>query len=294
MPEEDYADAFIADSALEWLDEQAPSDRPWYLNVSFVGPHPPFWHPGEPEIAPEAVKMPIIGAEDTPALRQGRSHYLQKCLLIDRYIGRVLEKLEAMGQAEDTLIVFTSDHGDMLGDRGIWDKRHFYEPSVGVPLILAGPGVPKQQRMEGARQSRDLVSLLDLYPTFLAAAGLDPSGDRSHAPSLRGRRFGLDLRAMLHDSQGHRLAYAELGTCAMLTDGAWKLVFDPEQGGVVQLFNRRNDPTEEHNLAGVAGYERISADLLSELLSVRVGLSQQTQVKERMRLQSFRVERRRR
>jgi choline-sulfatase len=166
MPESDYADRFIADHACRWLKEEAPHDQPWYLNVSFVGPHPPLWHPGDCDLAPEDVPLFVVGAEKTPMLSQKRAHFLQKCILIDRYIGNVLAALDARGQRENTLIVFTSDHGDMLGDFGIWDKRHFNEQSIGVPLIMAGPGVPRGDRDLGGQIRRDLVSHLDLYPTF--------------------------------------------------------------------------------------------------------------------------------
>ena len=285
LPEHDYADRFIADNACRWLESHG-GERPWYLNVSFVGPHPPFWHPGACEIEPENVPMPVIGAEDTEGLRARRADYLQKCILIDRYIGEILERIDA----ENTLVVFTADHGDMLGDFGVWDKRHFREQSVGVPLVMAGPGVPMDTRRMGGRVSRDLVSLLDLYPTFLRAAGLDPET----APSFRGRRFGLDLRAIVDPerSEGHDVSYAELGTHAMLYDGAWKLVHDPEQGGTVQLFHLPSDPTEETNLAASGAHEGIRARLLETILSVRIGLSQYTHEKEQQRLQTVRRPRR--
>ncbi|MFW6335690.1 MAG: sulfatase, partial [Phycisphaeraceae bacterium] len=286
LPEADYADRFIADHAVRWLEQCGTGDAPWYLNVSFVGPHPPMWHPGECDVAPDDVPLPWLGIEPTAAMKQRRAHYMQKCILLDRYVGMILDQLETAGTLENTLVVFTSDHGDMLGDFGQWDKRFFREPSAGVPLIVAGPGIPRGDRDLGGQVRRDLVSTLDLYPTFLAAAGLDPAS----ASSFRGRRFGIDLRALLADEPGvgHTAIYAELGTHAMCVDGRWKLVFDPEQGGVVQLFNRRNDPTEEHNLAGTPGYEHVTNAMLERIVSLRISLSQYTHEKERTRLQSVR------
>ena len=286
LPESDYADRFIAEAGKRWLKESAPADQPWYLNVSFVGPHPPFWHPGDNDFKPEETPFPIFQSKNPTQVREKRADFLQKCILIDRYIGEVLETLEARGEMDNTLIVFASDHGDMLGDFDIWDKRHFYEQSVGVPLIMAGPGIPLGDRALGGQVRRDLVSLLDLYPTFLSAAGVDPVA----TPSFRGRRFGVDLHEVLREGRpsGHSMIYSELSTSVMAVTGPWKLVFDPDQGGVTHLFNHRRDPDELDNLAGVAGYEGVTADLLGEALGARIGLTQYTQEKERTRLQRVR------
>ena len=286
MPEDDYADRFIANAGKRWLEESAPKEQPWYLNVSFVGPHPPFWHPGGNDFAPEETPFPLTRSENPDQVRAKRADYLQKCILIDRYIGEILETLEARGERDNTLIVFASDHGDMLGDFDIWDKRHFYEQSVGVPLIMAGPGIPLGDRELGGQVRHDLVSLLDLYPTFLATAGVDPET----APSFRGRRFGVDLHGVLEEGRqsGHSLIYSELGTSVMAVTGPWKIVYDPEQGGVTHLFNHRRDPRELDNLAGVAGYEGVTAELLADLLGTRIGLSQYNHEKERTRLQRTR------
>jgi arylsulfatase len=277
---DETADGFVAARALEAL-EGYDGERPFYLNVSFVGPHPPYWHPGEPAAGPEEMPPPR-GAEDTAEVRRRRAHYTEKCRLIDAHIGRILELVERRGWAGRTAVVFTSDHGDCLGDHGIWDKRHFYAPSVGVPLVVAGPGVPAEERSNGPRVSRALVSLLDLYPTFLALAGAAPP----HDP----RRPGRDLLAMLRGEPGsmHDVVFAELGTSVMINDGAWKMVFDPEQGGVTHLFNLRVDGEELDNLAGRAGYEAVEAGLIRRILAERIRLSQRTHVKEEQRLQRVR------
>jgi arylsulfatase A-like enzyme len=274
------ADGFIAEQALRFLREYR-DDKPFYLNVGFVGPHPPYWHPGEPAAASSQMPPPRA-APDTAEVRERRAHYTEKCRLIDGHVGRILDALRERGSAEDTVFVFTSDHGDCLGDYGIWDKRHFYWPSVGVPLVMAGPGVPAGERMNGPRVSRALVSLLDLYPTLLALAGTQPDARR--------RRFGRDLLAMLGGAREsmHDAVFAELATSAMVNDGMWKLVFDPEQGGTTHLFNLRSDPGELENLAGRAGYEAVEAALIRRILTERIRLSQSTHVKEEQRLQRVR------
>ncbi len=279
--EDDSADGFIGVHGVRFI-EGYEGEGPFYLNVSFVGPHPPLWHPGELGHDPEAVTPPI-GADDTAQARLKRAHYLDKCALIDRYVGRLVEALTARNLLDDTVIVFTSDHGDCLGDFGIWDKRYFYESSVGVPLVMSGRGVPAGERRNGPRISRALVSHLDLYPTLLELAGVVAKPER--------HRAGRSILAMLRDEPGagHEAVFAELATGAMVRTGGWKLVFDPEQGGVRQLFNLTVDPEELTNLAGVAGYESVTLELVQRLLSHRIRLTQTTQVKEEQRLQRVRT-----
>ncbi|MBZ0293171.1 MAG: sulfatase-like hydrolase/transferase [Anaerolineae bacterium] len=272
---DDTADGFIGTNGVRFI-EQYDREQPFYLNLSFIGPHPPLWHPNPPAHDPAAMPAPI-GAPDDPRTRERRAHYMDKCALIDGYIGRLVDTLEQRDMLENTVIVFTSDHGDNLGDYGIWDKRYFYELSVGVPFFMCGPGIPAQERMNGPRVSRSLVSHLDLYPTFLELAGASmPS-----SPPRAGR-------SILH-APAHRAIYAELATSAMIRTGNWKLVFDPEQGGVTYLFNLLVDPQEQQNLAGVAGYEHVTLDLVQRLLEHRIRLTQYTHIKEEQRLQRVRI-----
>ena len=263
--------------------ENYEENRPFYLNLSFIGPHPPYWHPGELTIDASGVPAPIE-APDSTRTRKRRAHYMEKCALIDRYVGRLVEVLEKLGMMENTAIIFASDHGDNLGDYGIWDKRFFYENSAGVPLIMRGPGIPGQERINGPRVSKLLVSHLDLYPTILNIAGVDVQKNR--------KRDGHNLIPALSGETAicHSAVYAELATCAMIRTGNWKLVFDPEQGGVQYLFNLVIDPKEQNNLAGVAGYENVTLDLIQRLLAHRIRLTQYTHVKEEQRLQRVRVD----
>jgi arylsulfatase len=276
---DESADGFIGLNGIRFVENYA-EDRPFYLNLSFIGPHPPLWHPGGLTHKPEDMDAPI-GAPDSADTRLKRAHYLDKCALIDEYIGGLVDVLKKRGLFEDTVFIFSSDHGDNLGDYGIWDKRFFYEQSVGVPLFLSGPDVPAGERRNGPRVSKALVSHHDLYPTILALAG---------ASSPKRKRVGKDLLAILRGDIGaHDAAYAELATCAMIRTGNWKLVFDPEQGGVQYLFNLAIDPHEQHNLAGAAGYEHVTLDLVQRLLAHRICLTQYTHVKEEQRLQRVRT-----
>ena len=280
FPTEECADAFIGANGVRFVQDYS-GDKPFYLNLSFIGPHPPFWHPGETRKG-LADAMPVKGAESSEVLQHQRCRYLEKCAIIDAQVGELVEALEKRGELDNTVIVFTSDHGDMLGDRGIWDKRHFYEESVGVPLFLAGARIQKEARDCGARVSKALVSHLDLYPTILDIAGVGMPSDV--------RRPGESLLRILDESvAGHDHVIAELATAMMIRTANWKCVFDPQSGGIQQLFNLAGDPEELHNLAGCPGYEHIALELVGHLLADKIRRSQTTQVKEEQRLQRVHI-----
>jgi arylsulfatase A-like enzyme len=281
----DSIDGYIGEQSIAYIQNHA-FDVPLYLNVGFVGPHPPYWAPGEYSAMFDPAQMPapkgVTDPERIAYCQRIRASYLGKVALIDHYIGRLCEALKDKGVLDDTLIVFSSDHGDNLGDYGIWNKRHFYEQSAGVPLVMAGPGVSMNPRLGGSI-CKALVSQIDLYPTFLQAARCE---------NIYGvhKRQGRPLLDLTSGGEPFRDAvFSELGTASMVRDANWKLVYDPEQGGVQHLYNLRNDPQELTNLAGVAGYREIEAGLLERLLTHFIGLTHFTHDKERTGLQRVRV-----
>ena len=281
----EFDDGYIGETAVKYIEEYE-DDAPLYLQVGFLGPHPPYWAPGEYATMydPENMQPPV--AVDDPKLiaraKRARAQYLGRVSLIDHTIGQLCTALEAKGMLDNTLIVFTADHGDLIGDYGIFDKRYFYEQSVRVPLIMAGPGIELNARL-GGRICRELVSGVDLYPTFLHAAGCE---NRLGS----GSRDGLSLLDIVNDRGPRRKAvYSELGTMMMVRDANWKLVVDAEQDGVQYLFNLRRDPEELDNLAGAAGYAHVEKQYVELLLARLIGLTHHTQQKERERLQRVRV-----
>lgn len=281
MNSEDSEDGFIGSEAIKFV-RNYNRKQPFYLNVSFIGPHPPYMVPGEALTNPEDTKRPV-SAPPSPETARKRAVYADMCTHIDSYIGRLVQELKTRGLYENTTIIFVADHGDNLGDYGIWDKRYFYEQSAGVPMLMAGKGVTGTNKRFEAIQSKALVSTLDIYPTILALAGMKLSP---------GERPGRNLLEIFNEDnpQAFRSAvFSQLGTSTMVRTASWKMVFDPEQGGVVCLFNLIRDPGELDNLAGVAGYEGITASLTSELLSYYISLHQYTQAKEQIRLQKVRV-----
>jgi arylsulfatase A-like enzyme len=148
---------------------------------------------------------------------------------------------------------------------------------------MAGPGIPAEERGCGPRVSKSLITHLDLYPTILALAGAERKLER--------QRTGRDILPLLHNEPDslHDAVYAELATSAMIRTAGWKMVFDPEQGGIVYLFNLSVDSLEEQNLAGVPAYDGIAKGLLERLLSHRIRFTQYTQAKEEQRYQHVRA-----
>ncbi len=244
-------DRRVAAAACSWLAEPARKDAPWCAFVSFLSPHYPLIAPPEDlaryratDYEAEAETVP-----DHPVLQQmwefwdhdryftperrGVAHasYRALCTFVDREVGRVLDALEQSGQAEDTLVLFTSDHGDMMGQHGFWVKSVMYDSSARVPLIMAGPGIGP-----GAWEAP--VSLIDFAPTICGALGVTCEG-----------ASGVDLMAPLPDravlSEYHD-GGAPVGI-TMLRWDRWKLVHYAE-GQPPQLFDMDADPEERTDL----------------------------------------------
>ncbi len=271
-----------AKAYLEAYDQQ----KPLLLAVGVVGPHPPYWAPApyREMFRPDDMPAPkqATGPGAIRAWQRKRARKAGMVRLIDDGLGRLLDVLDAKGMSDNTLIVFTADHGDMMGDHGEGDKRFFYEESVGVPLVMAGAGVPVDER-EPLGPCRALVSGVDLYQTFLHAAGARSAHDDAGRVGLSLLDVAAD-RCVLRDA-----VVSELGTSTMIRDANWKLVYDPEEGGVIQLFNLRTDPQELRNLAGEPGHGDVEARLVSRLLDHSVRQSRFTHTKERKRVQRVRV-----
>ena len=272
-------DRAVADAATGWLEARAASGGPpWALFVSFVSPHYPLAAPQEwfdlYAGADPPMPKPYAGNwRDHPALREtlrffdydrhfdARSRdaavrsYLGLASFVDDLIGRVLAALEASGFADETTILFTSDHGEMLGDYGLWTKQVMFEGSAGIPMILAGPGI-----MAGTAAGRTVdtpVSLVDVFPTVLDAMG-------APAPSApRPGRSLLEVAAAPDDPDRPVLSeYHDGGSVTgafMLRRGGWKLVH--HEGFAPQLFDLSGDPDERRDLAA----DRAVADVLGAM-----------------------------
>ena len=249
LPAEAFEDVYIGHRAAEWIDA-VPDDYPWHLFVSFVGPHDPFDPPAEyadryrDADVPPAVRSGHDGKPDWVNARRRdlsddevavtRRQYCAAIELIDDQVGRIIEAVERRGMGEDTVVVFASDHGEMLGDHGLYTKSVPYEAALRVPLIAAGPDIP------GGRTSDALVELIDVNPTLCALAGLTV-------------QEGLDARDLGSVLTGERATHREEAASALrefrlVRTAERKLV--AHQTGEVELYDLKNDPDERENLAG--------------------------------------------
>jgi len=209
LPDHAFQDEWIGRRAMDVLQE-LPEDRPWFMQVNFGGPHPPFdvtremhgWY-RDPD-----VSFPDPTGVDADVSHQDvRRNYAAKIELIDRWIGQYLARLDDRGDLEETVVVYASDHGEMLSDRGDWGKGQPHHPSVSVPMVAAGPGIASGVVCETP------VSVLDLHRTFCGLAGLRSDAEgRSLEPLFEGETIDRDL------------VYSALDDWEMAFDGRFKLV----------------------------------------------------------------------
>jgi choline-sulfatase len=258
--------AFMATQKLYQLarDRDDAARRPWCLTVSFTHPHDPYvarrkyWDLYEdcPALEPEVGFIPyeqhdphsqrLYVASDYASfdirpeqVRRARHGYFANISYLDDKVGELLAVLKATRMLDDTVLMFCSDHGDLLGERGLWFKMCFFEGSARVPLMLAGPGIP-------AGLVEQPTSNVDILPTLCALAGIDLS---AIAPWTDGRSL-LPLAAGRNDDRPVYMEYAAEGSIAPLVsirEGRWKLVHceaDPPL-----LFDLQSDPRELTNLA---------------------------------------------
>jgi choline-sulfatase len=190
-------------------------------------------------------------------LNARRAHYAA-ISYVDDQVGKLLEALETVGLTKETIVIFASDHGEMLGERGLWYKMSFFEPSTTVPLIVSAPGRFAPRRVAAS------VSLLDIAPTLaeLAGASIAPDGSgvdgTSLVPHLEGARgAGSEVVA------GEYLAEGALAPVVMIRRGALKFVASP--GDPDQLYDLDTDPNELANLAGSPAHAREVSALQGEV-----------------------------
>jgi arylsulfatase len=219
LPEEAYQDNWIGRQT-EQLLRDAPTDQPWFCQVNFVNPHNPWdvteemhgWY-RDPDVEFPAVVEPDgeLSAENHQEIRRNYAAMVEN---IDRWVGRFLDLLEERGEREDTLVVFASDHGEMLGDHGMWYKRSPYHQSAGVPLVVSGPGVEERGVVD------EPATILDLHATFRDYAGIDTGDNESRTmrPYLEGA-----------SDPPRDVVFSGVNHWRMAFDGRYKLVrgFDP-------------------------------------------------------------------
>ncbi len=246
LPTETFLDCYQGRRAVEWI-RRVPEDFPWHYFVSFSGPHSPHDPPKEyfarfAEAAmPEAVAPPEPGAApcrrahrlEGAFLADVRRAYCAYITLIDEWVGRILEALEARGMAENTWVFYSADHGEMLGDLGLFGKSVPYEPSMHVPLLAAGPGSAR-----GA-VCRAMVEMSDLNPTICRLAGLPAQ------PGIDARSFHECLADP--DAPHRSEIVSALRRWRCIRTARHKLVHN--WNAASEFYDLEDDPGERHNLA---------------------------------------------
>lgn len=278
-PAEVHRDWFFADKAVEFISKQA-GEQPFALFLCMWAPHPPLFVP-EPFASmfnPDQIGLPAnVGKrgegepgnrkKSVPAqLGEGLSEddwrkvwaaHLGLTNLADHGIGRILDALKKSGQADNSVVLFTSDHGDQLGQHGMFQKFEMYEQSVNVPMIWRGPGIQKQK-------TGSLVSHLDVFPTVCDLLGLDQPEGLEGMSLNQHLVSGADLpeRTLFSQYSGNgRIAKATSVRRAAITKDR-KYVFDPYD--IEELYNLDADPLEMNNLAQDPLHRGLVADLRAQ------------------------------
>ena len=261
------------------------NDKPFLLFASFTHPHSPYvttqkyWDLYDHD-AIDMPKVPPIPVEDLDEMsrwlyyahaqdlltieeehvRNARHAYYGMTSYIDDKVGRIMDTLRAVGLDDNTIVVFTSDHGEMLGERGKWFKQYFYEGSVRVPLIVSQPGTYQPGRVA------EHVSLVDLLPTFMdwATGGEAPEPvSPLDGNSLTGLLSGGDAswdNTVISEYTGEGV----IAPCRMIRRDQWKYIYTHGHPGL--LYNTANDPLELDNLAGRPEVAEIEAELARDIL----------------------------
>ena len=240
-------------------------DKPWVLYVGFVCPHPPFIAPPEffTLYPPDRIPMPDRYAQDEwprhpylDGLRRGRPHhegftgpdmvrraiaaYYGLVSFSTHNVGQVLAALESTGLASSTRVIYGSDHGENLGNRGLWAKSTLFDESAGIPLIMAGPDVPQGRVVETP------VSLVDGFPTILECVGAKPDAADAELP-------GTSLFSIADGAATERTVLSEYHASAsicgtfMIRRGRYKYIH--YVGHAPMLFDLESDPYERVDLA---------------------------------------------
>jgi choline-sulfatase len=250
-------DRQICDESVSWLRENGTAKAPWVLFISMVAPHFPL-------IAPEAYyslyeKIGMMPQKPRPndehpwftAMRDCQitdnftpdktrialASYYALVSFVDDLIGKILNELHDLGLTNNTQITYLSDHGDNIGERDLWGKSNFYEESVGIPCIIAGPSIPENKVCDTP------ISLIDIHPTILTTAGLkpDPSKPGKSISDIANEKADTD-RVIF--SEYH--AMGAVSGAFMIRQGRWKYIH--YLGMKPQLFDLETDPDELSDL----------------------------------------------
>jgi arylsulfatase A-like enzyme len=267
----------FADAAIGVIQsKQSESSAPFFLHVNFTAPHDPLLWPTDEKLKYDPADIPLPGnfaAEHSfdhgnlrgrdemllpwprtaAEVRAELAVYYAVISHLDQQIGRILTALRTSGQSDHTIVIFTSDHGLAIGSHGLRGKQNMYEHTVGVPMILAGPGLPKGKRNNAQ------VYLRDLYPTVCQLCDVDVPEQveaLSMLPVIRDEVQSIHPFVFCYFRDSQR----------MIRDDHWKLIHYP-QVNRYQLFDLSSDPLELHDLSREVEHRQVLARLRAQLLA---------------------------
>lgn len=281
-----HYDKEICSRAQVWLREQGArrSDKPWVLFVSFVAPHFPLTAPPEHYYRYATQKLPLPKLyprelrpkhgylddyrssfcyddyfESEADVQRALAGYFGLVSYVDELIGKILLTMEETGLNRDTRILYTSDHGDNVGARGLWGKSTMYEEVAGVPLILAGPGVAAGKKV------RTPASHVDCFPTIVETAGVPFRDVKDGHPGTSLLELAKGNEANRHVLSEYHGMGSSTGAFA-LRSGRYKYVHYVKYPP--QLFDLERDPEELEDLARRPEYESVASQLKSKLYAL--------------------------
>ncbi len=306
LPEDMQSDMFVGNTAKWWLETKPKPEKPLFMEIGFPGPHPPYdptkrfieKYEGKQLPLPKIKREDIEGQPqafkdlrehnfevdhdsvvhlddpDEATLQRLWEYYLANVSMIDEKIGEILDTLEAKGYLENAVILFTSDHGEALGEHGHIQKWTMYDCITRVPMIAWSPG-----RFPEGRKVNELCQLMDIGTTVLELAGIEQPEwmeAESMLPAMEGNEF--DGRPFVIAEHGRDMFLNTIEFVSMVRTKEWKLVhfLDRDFG---QLFDLRSDPAEEINLWDSPNHADKKRELLDTLREFRVRSDYQTRTR---------------
>lgn len=283
LAEEDHFDSFVARESVRFIKRFGSGEQPFFLVTSFLKPHDPFmpaerfarmfrpedmklpdsWGKADKSTLPREVQHSIDFNGPTPELRDPNEAkkrialYYASLAQMDDCLGKVVAAVEELSLDNDTIICYTSDHGDMMGELGLWQKFQFYEGSCGIPLMIQVPG----RRPSTCERPVSLVSLSATLTDFAGVRQLVPND-------------GQSLRTAMSApfDKPYTPVFAEYGLASkqpktMVRDGDWKYTL--WEHDIPELYNLRTDPQELHNLAAKTEYQAKASELKQKIIRWR-------------------------
>ena len=278
-----FLDHYLASESVAAIKNRDKS-KPLLLNAMFLAPHPPFdipdpyfsmltpkdfllpenvgqWYPGQSPLQMYNLTGFIGTRYNREQWGEIWAKYLGLVKLLDDEVGRVIAALKEEGLYDKAVIVFTADHGEMLGSHSLWQKMCMYDESAKVPLIIKFP----QSVAPVVKESSTLVSLVDVFPTLLDVVGLSGAANmdgKSLLPLVKGKSLGREAVFVQYDGNG---SLGSAQRCVL--KGDYKLIVDMfKDETFLELYDMKKDPQEKNNLIFERSHEKVSDELISELI----------------------------